>query len=203
MHQKKQSSLEGFMNRAAKLATLTGAVAMSVVSLGGISAAPALAQSSEGAARGSSAKDFFEPGAKIPDSVLKSGAKLTVKRNSSPGAATPRLAGSVTDLGESCGTDVLQKTSGAGKTTLVLTVSQEVAVQKSGKGGIDWKAVSAEVGFSVTKTYKVENQTRYEVPQGKNGTIEAYPLSHHYQVNAFGGVQVYKPVGVCFNQWTS
>jgi hypothetical protein len=38
-------------------------------------------------------------------------------------------------MGESCGTDVIQKTSGAGKTTLVLTVSKEVAVMKSAKGG--------------------------------------------------------------------
>ncbi|MBH1938950.1 hypothetical protein I5Q34_32615 [Streptomyces sp. AV19] len=196
------------MNRTARRGTLVGAVAMSVLGLVGTSAAPALAQDKAEVPSATSVKDFFKPGDKIPDSIFKPGAKLTIKRNveGSPRAAAPSLARSgVTDMGESCGTNVIQKTSGSGKTTLVMTVSKEVAVQKSASGGVDWGIVSAQVGFSVTRTYKVENQTRFEVPRGKYGTIEAYPLYHHYRVNLpiAGYAEIYKPIGVCFNQWAN
>lgn len=71
----------------------------------------------------------------------------------------------------------------------------------SGEGGIGKGAISAAVGFGVTNSYKVADESRYEVPRGKFGTIEAYTLYHHYRVKIMFSTEVYKPIGVCFNQW--
>ncbi|MEU7059027.1 hypothetical protein [Streptomyces sp. NPDC046197] len=196
------------MKRTARIGALIGAVAMSV-GLGVNSATPAAAQGEVKAATAGSVTQFFEPDAKLPGNLFKPGAKLIIKPNPdyvrpiSTVTAQPR--GPV-DLGESCGTEVISKTSGQGKTTLVLTVSKERAVELSGDAGISKGLISASVGFSVTNTYKVTNETRYEVPSGKHGNIEAYTLSEHYLVEVpWHGftrrVDVYKPIGVCFNQW--
>lgn len=110
--------------------------------------------------------------------------------------------------GQNCGTRLLQQTSGQGKTTLVLTVSKSVATIKQSEAKIDAGTLSAAMGFSVSKSYTVENQTRYEVPKGRFGTIQAYPLYDHYTYQAVLGKlkrsgYVLKPVGVCFNQWST
>ncbi|MFH8339820.1 hypothetical protein [Streptomyces sp. AM6-12] len=195
------------MKRTAKIGTLIGAVVMSV-GLGVSSASPAAAQSGTDIATTSPVTKFFEPGTKIPGNLSKPGAKLIVKPNAaarSLSAAPPQTLGRV-DLGESCSTEVISKTSGQGKTTLVLSVSKERAVQLSGDAGISKGWITVSVGFSVTNTYKVTNETRYEVPKGKYGTVEAYTLLEHYRVQVpWHGftrmVDVYKPIGVCFNQW--
>ncbi|GGW56252.1 hypothetical protein GCM10010503_36720 [Streptomyces lucensis JCM 4490] len=188
------------MIRTARIGTLIGTVAMGV-GLGITSATPALAQSGTEASASGPASEFFEPGAKT-DNLFKSGAELTIKGNAdselSPSASWPPPPARV-DMGESCGTEVIQKTSGQGKTTLVLSVSKERSVKLSGQGGFSKGLISSAVGFDVTKTYKVTNETRYEVPSRKFGTVEAYTLFHHYKV--FGSIDVYKPSGVCFNQW--
>ncbi|MFF8264989.1 hypothetical protein [Streptomyces virginiae] len=69
------------------------------------------------------------------------------------------------------------------------------------------------MGWSVTSSYGVKNETRYEVPEGKWGTVQAFPLYDIFEGDAHAGVGgglptgkrvwAYKPVGVCFNQWTS
>jgi hypothetical protein len=196
------------VNRTARIGAFIGAVAMGV-SLGITSATPAMAQSETKAAAASSVSDFFQPGVKIPGNLTKPGAELVVKRNVDyvrSLSAVPARPQGRTDLGESCGTEVISKTSGAGKTTLVLSVSKERAVQLSRDAGISKDLISVSVGFSVTKTYKVTNETRYEVPRGKYGNIEAYTLYEHYLVTVpWHGftrqVDVLKPIGVCFNQW--
>ncbi|MEW2529878.1 hypothetical protein [Streptomyces sp. NPDC047071] len=68
--------------------------------------------------------------------------------------------------GELCGLKKIQKTSGKGKTTLVMTVSKSVSSEVSTEIKIDYKIVSAAVGFKVTKSYTVEDQSRFEVPKG-------------------------------------
>ncbi|WP_369392388.1 hypothetical protein AB5J72_35995 [Streptomyces sp. CG1] len=196
------------MNRTARIGTLIGAMAVGV-SLGITSATPAMAQSEAKAAAASPVSDFFEPGAKIPGNVFKPGAELVIKRNADyvrSLSAVPAQPQGRVDLGESCGTEVISKTSGNGKTTLVLSVVKERAVQLSGDAGISKGLISLEVGFSVTNTYKVSNETRYEVPSGKHGNVEAYPLYEHYLAtvpwHGFSRkVDVLKPIGVCFNQW--
>ncbi|WP_225882397.1 hypothetical protein [Streptomyces aureocirculatus] len=110
--------------------------------------------------------------------------------------------------GQNCGTRLLQQTSGRGKTTLVLTVSKSVATEKKSEVSLSAGKISAAMGFSVSKSYTVENQTRYEVPKGRFGTVQAYPLYDHYTYQAVFGKKkwagyVLKPVGVCFNQWTT
>ncbi|MFF8430930.1 hypothetical protein ACF07Y_38505 [Streptomyces sp. NPDC016566] len=196
------------MNRTAGIGALIGAVAMGA-GLGITSATPALAQSGTEAAAASSVGASFEPGAKMPGNLFKPGAKLTIKRNAdyerSP-SATAAQPQSRIDKGETCGTEVISKTSGHGKTTLVLSVSKERAVKLSGEAGLSKGIISAKVGFDVTDIYKVTDESRYEVPKNKFGTIEAYTLFHHYRVMIFGPrgnqpVEVYKPIGVCFNQW--
>lgn len=193
------------MNRTARIGALVGTVAM-VMGLGITSATPALAHGRTGAATANPVNEFFEPGSKVPESIFKSGAKLTIKRNAnyvrslnSPVRAQPHSR--VIDAGESCGTTVIDKTTGSGKTTLVLSVSQEQAVKYSGEGGISKGMLSIAVGFDVTKSYKVTNETRFEVPKHKFGTVEAYTLYHHYRVQLGWWIDVFKPVGVCFNQW--
>ncbi|MFF1561886.1 hypothetical protein [Streptomyces sp. NPDC058279] len=106
---------------------------------------------------------------------------------------------------------MIQQTSGQGKTTLVLSVERSVAATVTKEINVDLKYVSAGVGWSVTNSYAVKNETRYEVPAGKCGTVQAFPLYDVYQADAYTGstgnyptgkkVWAYKPVGVCFNQW--
>jgi hypothetical protein len=200
------------MNRTARIGALIGAIAMGM-GLGVSSATPALAQGGAAAATASPVNQFFEPGAKIPANLFKPGAQLTIKRNAdyvrSLNAAPASPRDGKQDLGESCSTEVIGKTSGSGKTTLVLSINKERSVVLSGEAGVSAGSISAAVGFSVTNSYRVTNETRYEVPRGKFGTVEAYTLMHHYRVAIFQSwpfpgahvVDVYKPVGVCFNQW--
>ncbi|GGW25335.1 hypothetical protein [Streptomyces xantholiticus] len=114
-------------------------------------------------------------------------------------------------VGQSCGTDVIQQTSGRGKTTLVLTVDKKVDATVKKEISIDLGQISAGMGWDVTKSYGVSNQTRYEVPRGRFGTVQAFPLYDQYVGEVWEGVSgafptgkhvyAYKPVGVCFNQW--
>ncbi|MDT3399180.1 hypothetical protein RKE29_21445 [Streptomyces sp. B1866] len=108
------------------------------------------------------------------------------------------------------GSHKLAMTSGKGKTTLVLKISDSVSAEWSANVSVTSSTVSAGVGFSVTKTYTVDKETRYEVPKGKRGYVEAYPC---YQVYTFDVYNAYwdekpvgngvaeKPVGVYFKQW--
>ncbi|MFE4698036.1 hypothetical protein ACFRIC_13295 [Streptomyces sp. NPDC056738] len=192
------------MNSTARIGVLVGAVAVSM----GLAITPAAAQDATKTPRASPIAQFFEPGAKIPGNLTKPGARLTIKHNTdyaqSPSIVRPRW---VSNLGESCSTQVISKTAGNGKTTLVLSVTKERSVQLSGSAGISKGLISANVGFDVTNTYKVTDETRYEVPRGKHGNIEAYTLFQHYLVKFRDmrsiphTVDVYKPIGVCFNQW--
>ncbi|MEU5069192.1 hypothetical protein AB0G95_34705 [Streptomyces virginiae] len=164
---------------------------------------------------------FFTPG---PNTV--------VKRNAGPADAstmsaeslspvTPGPAGT-TDfytiknahwIAQSCGTELIQQTSGQGKTTLVLSVDKSIAATVTKEINVDLKYISAGMGWSVTSSYGVKNETRYEVPEGKWGTVQAFPLYDVFEGDAHAGVGgglptgkrvwAYKPVGVCFNQWTS
>ncbi|MFD6475691.1 hypothetical protein ACFWEH_19565 [Streptomyces anulatus] len=107
---------------------------------------------------------------------------------------------------ESFGTTKIQKAGGAGKTTLVLAVEESVETEVSAEIKVDVEVVSAGVGFSTIRKYGVSDQSRYEVPKGKYGTIEAYPLCGNYPIKIHkngrksGSGTVLKPVGVCSNQ---
>ncbi|MFD9973404.1 hypothetical protein ACFWZR_03695 [Streptomyces sp. NPDC059017] len=167
----------------------------------------------------------------IPDAAISAdgkfftpGPNIIVKRNANAGdeaseSVSPSPAGSFAIrwvknkkyLGQSCGTKVIQQISGRGKTTLVLTVEKKVEATVKKEVAVEVGMISAGMGFDVTKSYAVSNQTRYEVPKGKFGTVQAYPLYDQYIGNVYEGtsgswptgkkVYAYKPVGVCFNQW--
>lgn len=160
---------------------------------------------------------FFTPG---PNTVVKRNAgEVTPGTLSAEALATvnPGPAGTTAAyqlknarrIGQSCGTDLLQQASGYGKTTLVLSVEKAVAATYTREIGIEVKAISAGMGWSVTNTYTVKNETRYEVPAGKWGSVQAYPQYDLYigdVYNLFGpdtgkDAYGYKPVGVCFNSW--
>lgn len=138
-------------------------------------------------------------GADDPDGIVSGGAGSWVK-------ATGRRY-----LGEQCGTSKIGSTSGHGATTLTLSVKKSVATKWSATAAITTGAVSAGMGFDVTKTYEVTDQSAYPVPKKKFGVIEAYPLYDVYGFNEIsradgrkiGTGKVTKPVGVCFNQWLS
>ncbi|MFD0723211.1 hypothetical protein [Streptomyces globosus] len=162
---------------------------------------------------------FFTPG---PNTIVKRTAGLTASapqlaETASPISPAPTGTEAYYKLknvryqGQTCGTNVIQQTSGQGKTTLVLSVEEGVAATVHKEIGIDLKYVSAGMGWDVTRSYTVRNETRFEVPDGKWGTIQAFPLFETYEGEAWSGaggefptgkrVWAYKPVGVCFNQW--
>ncbi|ATB30676.1 hypothetical protein [Melittangium boletus] len=152
-------------------------------------------------------KGFFVPG---PNTVVKRSSEVQAPPAESEVSVKARR-GTRVKAGapsESCGLTKLETTSGAGKTTLVMTVEKSVETEVSADVKVEAKFVSAGVGFSVTRKYGVSDQTRYEVPKGKFGTIEAYPLYDVYPITIYksgkkaGGGAVMKPSGVCFNQWT-
>ncbi|WP_432112613.1 hypothetical protein [Streptomyces sp. YPW6] len=160
---------------------------------------------------------FFKPGPNtiVKQNVASADTLNTLKQDSSgvssapPGPQAFYTLKQVKKVGQVCGTNVIQQTSGHGKATLVLTVDKRVDATVKREIGIDLGMVSAGMGWDVTRSYGVSNQTRFEVPRGKFGTIQAYPLYDNYIGHAYHNdfsptgkyVRAYKPVGVCFNQW--
>ncbi|RPF35146.1 hypothetical protein [Streptomyces sp. TLI_185] len=195
------------MNRISKTAVLASVVILPMTGAGTASAAQASTPKASTASTS------------IPDGFFRPGSNTVVKRTASaapipaaPGVSTLASSGysikNVDGPNEVCGTTKLQKTSGAGKTTLVMTVSKSVSAELSSEVSVDAEVVSGKLGFKVTGTTTVEDQTRYEVPKGKYGYIEAYPLYDMYTFNVYyegknkGASWAMRPVGVCFNQWT-
>ncbi|MEU2049297.1 hypothetical protein ABZ757_28050 [Streptomyces albidoflavus] len=195
------------MNRVIKSCSLMGAAAILLAGAGIASAAPGSVPS-DAKPSGYVPDGFFKPAESTV--VMRSGGETPLPEQ--PGeigpAASEYALKNVSGPGEVCGTTKLQKTSGAGKTTLVMTVSKSVSAELSAEVSVDAKFVSGKLGFKVTSTYGVEDQTRYEVPKGKYGYIEAYPLYDMWTFNVYkdgknkGASWAMKPVGVCFNQWT-
>ncbi|MDC0773145.1 hypothetical protein [Streptomyces sp. HD] len=194
------------MNRISKIAVLASAAILPMTGAGTAAAAQV------------STQETTSVSTSVPDGFVKPGPNTIVKRTTSAASApAPSDASASTRAGitlkningpsEVCGTTKLQKTSGAGKTTLVMTVSKSVSAEMSTEVSVDAQVVSGKLGFKVTGTFGVEDQTRYEVPKGKFGYIEAYPLYDMYNFNVYSGSKnlgsswAMKPVGVCFNQW--
>ncbi|MEE1751056.1 hypothetical protein [Streptomyces sp. SP18CS02] len=195
------------MKRISRAGVLAGALAFVMLGSGASAAAPSSPRG-EGGDEVITVEEFFTPG---PETVVKLNADYA-------GPTLPGIKAAFRDTlvptvknvkyqGQQCGTTLIQQTSGRGKTTLVMTVEKSVAATTKKEASIDLKFISAGMGWDVTKTYTVKNETRYEVPAGKFGTVQAYPLFEQYQGTAFdrfgtplGNVYAYKPVGVCFNQ---
>ncbi|MEU6717407.1 hypothetical protein ABZ897_38580 [Nonomuraea sp. NPDC046802] len=109
---------------------------------------------------------------------------------------------------------VIDSIQGRGPGTLVLTIAEEVAATYKSNLEIAASVVTAGVGFDVTKSYKVERQTRFSVPKGRFGRVEAYPCYKVYTFEAWskagfgaparflGPGMAMKPAGVHFKQWT-
>ncbi|MDP4510132.1 hypothetical protein [Nonomuraea turcica] len=109
---------------------------------------------------------------------------------------------------------MIASTEGRGPTTLVISKSKAVSAEVSTTIAADYDLISGEVGFKVSKSYSVEIQTRYEVPKGRMGYVEAYPCYKVYTFEMwsngnFGSEEKFlgfgmamKPVGVHYKQWT-
>ncbi|MCX5529682.1 hypothetical protein OG785_03775 [Streptomyces sp. NBC_00006] len=155
----------------------------------------------------------------LPDGYVRPPSGMVVKRTVPAVPAVPVRTGApasadggalrnIDGPNEVCGTSKLQKTSGMGKTTLVMTVSKAVSAELSSEAKVDAEVVSASLGFKVTETTTVEDQTRFEVPAEKFGVIEVYPLYDQYTFNVYDGGRnrgsgwAMKPTGVCFHQYT-
>ncbi|MFJ5551841.1 hypothetical protein [Streptomyces sp. NPDC093225] len=202
---------------AVAASSLVLSVALSVFTGSGVSGA---AEVPEGAAISSEALadgEFFVPGAdvvtKVDPELVKDSGEVADPLPDPSGFSGARYLKNVRTLGNVCGTKLLQQTSGRGKTTLVMSFDKAVAATTKRETAIDLNWVSAGVGWDVTKSYNVKNETRYEVPAGKFGVIQAYPF-YRMQVGdvwqGFSGgsgrptgyqAYAYKPVGVCFNQY--
>lgn len=153
----------------------------------------------------------------IADGFFKPGAHTVVKR-SIPQQIPANSPAKLKDAGgikvtysrpaEVCGTELLEKTSGKGKTILVMSVETSVKATSSGEFGVSKGSIAAKLGFSTDDTFALKQETRYEVPKGNLGFIEAYPTFDQYTINAYVNGELkktgwwLKPTGVCFNQWT-
>ncbi|MFF0826706.1 hypothetical protein ACFYU8_02025 [Brevibacillus sp. NPDC003359] len=110
---------------------------------------------------------------------------------------------------EACGTKKIRSSSYAppgGK----MIISQTVSASYSANVTVSAEAVSAGVGFSVTKGYNVSDEQPITVPPGKSGIITAYPWYQTYEFDVMerrpwpledevvGSGTAYLPIGVCF-----
>lgn len=96
--------------------------------------------------------------------------------------------------------------------TLSLSQSRAVASQWSASVSVAAWKVTGTVGFSVTDTATNTETGTYAVPDGKFGTLEAYPLFDHFTFEIYdtsvggryvGGGDAYHPVGFCYNHWAN
>ncbi|QDS34410.1 hypothetical protein [Brevibacillus brevis] len=110
---------------------------------------------------------------------------------------------------EACGTKKIRSSSYAppgGK----MIISESVNASYNANVSVSAAAVSAGVGFSVTKGYNVSDEQPITVPPGKSGIITAYPWYQTYEFDVMerrpwpledevvGSGTAYLPIGVCF-----
>ncbi|MFJ3787095.1 hypothetical protein [Kitasatospora sp. NPDC090091] len=114
--------------------------------------------------------------------------------------------------GQTCGTNRVDMVTGWGPMNLTLTQSRAISSQWSSSVSVDAGKVSATVGFSVTDTATNTESGQWAVPDGKFGTLEAYPLFDHFTFDVYdtsvgdryvGGGDAYHPVGYCYNHWAN
>ncbi|WP_108307392.1 hypothetical protein [Metalysinibacillus jejuensis] len=90
-----------------------------------------------------------------------------------------------------------------------MTVSESVSATASATGGISMAGISAELGFSVTKSYGISDSQNVVVAKGKSKTVRAFPTLDVYNFNVYNGStkkgsgNAQKPVGVCFVQYSN
>ncbi|MEV7029321.1 hypothetical protein AB0N99_03725 [Streptomyces sp. NPDC093272] len=77
---------------------------------------------------------------------------------------------------------------GRGPMTLTLTAMETVSNTKSATITITAEAVSGAVGFDVTKSRTKSMAGSWNVPRGKFGTLNAYPLYREYSFNVYSKI---------------
>jgi hypothetical protein len=77
---------------------------------------------------------------------------------------------------------------GRGPMTLTLTAMETVSNTKSASITVSAEPVSAAVGFDVTKSRTKSMAGSWNVPRGKFGTLNAYPLYQEYSFNVYSKI---------------
>jgi hypothetical protein len=112
-----------------------------------------------------------------------------------------------------CGTAVLAEASGRGHMTLRIDETESVSTTLSTSISASKGAISAAVGWDVTKSRSITVSGSREVPRGEYGVLRAYT---RYSGKKFDvqqapqlgneilqrGKTAYKPIGVCFKYST-
>ncbi|MEU5821744.1 hypothetical protein [Streptomyces sp. NPDC047803] len=88
-------------------------------------------------------------------------------------------------IGLQTGKSYIAVVQGRGPMTLTLTSMETVSNTKSSKFDVTAGAVSAAVGFDVTKSRTKSMSGSWVVPKKKFGTLKAYPVYKAYSFEAY------------------
>jgi hypothetical protein len=106
-----------------------------------------------------------------------------------------------------CGKTVLAEASGPGGTTLRIDQTKSVSTSYSKTFTIEYNALSAAVGWDITKSASITVSGAWTVPKGKHGVLKAYTKYSAKKFDVWDsqvriwdkkGVIAYKPIGVCY-----
>ncbi|MFE0136655.1 hypothetical protein ACFWY6_34595 [Streptomyces sp. NPDC059037] len=116
----------------------------------------------------------------------------------------------VKSIGGKCGKKVIAEASGRGPMTLRIDETRSLSSTFSKSLSINYKALTAAVGWDVTKSRSITVSGSKEVPRGKYGVLKAYtrysgkmfdvynvynPYKHKLVAK---NKKAYKPIGVCY-----
>lgn len=107
--------------------------------------------------------------------------------------------------------DIIRASSYEGKAKAKMVISEAIALGFSGLGGMPIKTVTAELGFTYSKTKTVTDEYEVTVPSGKTYRIYAKEYNRNYNFEVwndpyFGGDEkvssgkVKRPIGVSFSK---
>ncbi|MBT2492541.1 hypothetical protein J7E96_29345 [Streptomyces sp. ISL-96] len=91
-------------------------------------------------------------------------------------------------VGLQTGKNYISIVQGRGPMTLTLTATETVSNTKSSSIDVSAGAVSAAVGFDVTRSRTKSMAGSWVVPKGKFGTLKAYPVYKAYSFKAYSKV---------------
>ncbi|GAA1010779.1 MULTISPECIES: hypothetical protein [Streptomyces] len=122
-----------------------------------------------------------------------------------------KRATNIRSIGTKCGKKVIAEVSGRGKMTLRIDETRSVGTTLSKNISLSKSAISAAVGWDVTKSRSITVSGSKEVPSGKYGTLKAYvkysgkkfdvegvPALSNKWVTFQKNKTAHRPIGVCF-----
>ncbi|GCB49860.1 hypothetical protein SNL152K_7203 [Streptomyces sp. NL15-2K] len=138
--------------------------------------------------------------------------------SSSTGTVSVQAAGKVTwnpnakpkhvkSIPGKCGKTPIAEASGRGPITLRIDETKSMSTTYSKSFSVNYKALTAAVGWDITKSRSITVSGAKEVPRGKYGVLKAYTRYSGKQFDVYNpvefkwtakGVKAYKPIGVCY-----